>query len=364
MLACLALCLPALCDAYYISLNQNEAPFLKQWDGMIVDWSVGRVAALTDTSRAVRLNSRGIHFYNHPVYPRGSTVWDSALGEPCKRSSESLCVLGSGSLVFPETSAPRFSVGERRCGPESSGRVLVADSSLYDISACDLYVRHLDVIYADGTLYMDQNVNLSDMHYYVVAVVVLYLVVSLGQNIARTMGDEDAATYPLVTELVCCFLLVFLLLTAPMLKVFVSEHDITLFAYSLLYILVYLARHGYELGLISEKQVFTFNVIVVTLKFATARLYCSFETPYASVFLVFLMSRFFHKLFRERTDVENFILTMDSLMIGFLYKMSFASSFISSELATCYIVGLFAMTFFIGKITTSEQIVVKALPQK
>ena len=69
--------------AYYVALDQASAPFLKTWDGRVVDWSTGPIAALTDTSVALRVSSRGMHFYEHPVSPVGSAV-------PCTRSPTAL----------------------------------------------------------------------------------------------------------------------------------------------------------------------------------------------------------------------------------------------------------------------------------
>ena len=99
-------------ESYYISIDQSSAPFLKNIDGTIVDWSSGLIAALTDTSKALRLSSRGMHFYDHPVNPRG-------VGLPCIRSPIALCVLENGSMIFPETSLPRYSFGRAHCGIDS-----------------------------------------------------------------------------------------------------------------------------------------------------------------------------------------------------------------------------------------------------
>ena len=62
-------------------------------------------------------------------------------------------------------------------------------------------------------------------------------------------------------------------------RVWVAQHDRTMAATTCVYIFIYLVRHGFDL--IMDRFVHTFNVITATLMLVTARLYLSFETPYA-----------------------------------------------------------------------------------
>jgi len=329
---------------YYIALDQNSAPFLRTWDGRKVDWSTGPIAALTDTSLALRVSSRGMHFYQHGVHPRGQ-------GIPCKRHANALCETTNGSLVFPETASPRYSSGVSRCGTDSVQRTVVAEGlGVYDISVCDLFQGQLDVIYWNDNLHFDYNLYLPEWAYILTALAVLYLVVSLGQNIARIMGDEQAFAMPLVTEAVAIGLLVLIWsLHCPM-RIFVAAHDRAMFWAVLTYLLIYISRHAFDLYM--EKYVYTFNVITGCLLMVTARLYCSFETPYTTLLLVLLMTRLFHKLHaQQHTHVERFTVAADSLLAALYYRLCFRPSFWDPQAAPMYASAMVVGTFAVGAIT-------------
>lgn len=342
-------------SAYYVALDQNSAPFLKTWDGQMVDWSMGHIAALTDTSKALRVSSRGMHFYDHAVSPRGDGVW-------CRRSAVALCVLEDGSMVFPETSLPRYTYGTRHCGSESSNRRLIVNSTVYDISVCDLFQSQLDLIYWKNHLHFDYNLFLPEWAYILTAAAVLYLVISLGQNIARIMGDAQAVTMPRLTELVCVGLVVLLLSLHDPYRIFVADHDRHLFLYVMGYLLLYIFRHGFDIFM--EKYVYTFNVITVTLVFVTARLYCSFETPYSTIFFVLLLTRFFHKLLNPTpTPMEQFTLAADAVLIAMYYKLSFVPSFWDVQMASLYAVSILMLCYTVGNITMSQSSILHPLPK-
>lgn len=331
-------------SAYYIALDQTSAPYLRTWDGRPIDWSVGPIAALTDTSLALRVSSRGMHFYDHDVRP-------AAIGEPCTRSAVALCALRGGSLVFPELDPPRYSaINASRCGTESAGRAVIANTSIYDISVCDLFQGQLDVIYWRGNLHFDYNLYLPEWAYILTAGAVLYLVVSLGQNIARIMGDKQAVTMPILTEIVCVGILVLLGALHDPGRIFVAQHDFEMYCIVLGYIIAYLLRHAFEL--VMEKHVYTFNVITATLLLVTSRLYCSFETPYTTLFLFLLLTRLFHKLHAaNKTPVEMFTIAADALLIALQYRFSFRPSFWDPQAAPVYATSIALACYAIGAYT-------------
>jgi hypothetical protein len=335
---------PAL--AYYVALDQASAPFLRTWDGRPVDWSVGPVAALVDTSLAVRVSSRGMHFYQHDVQP-------SAAGSACTRHASALCETEGGSLVFPETSAPRYAPGASRCGTDSVGRVVVANASIYDISMCDLVQGQLDVIYWRGQLFFDYNLYLPDWAYIITALSVLYLVVSLGQNIARVMGDDKAITNPLLTEVVALGQAVLIVSLHNPLRIFVAEHDRLMFGVVIGYLAIYLARHAFDLFM--DKYVYTFNVITASLMLVTARLYCSFETPYSTIMMVLLMTRLAHKIHSQRkTPADKFTVAADSLLLALHYRYSFRHSFWDPQFAPLYAAPVSVACYVVGAITATQ----------
>lgn len=331
-------------SAYYVALDQNSAPFLKLWDGRAVDWSMGPMAALTDTSLALRVSSRGMHFYEHDVWPSGD-------GVSCKRSGVALCETEGGSLVFPEVSRPRYAYGVPRCGTDSAQRQVIANASIYDISVCDLFQGQLDVIYWRGNLHFDYNLYLPEWAYILTALCVLFMVISLGQNIARTMGDEQAVTMPYITEAVCLFQIVLIVSLHPPFRIFVASHDRDMFWVVILYVGIYWVRHVVDMYL--DRHVYTFNVITGTLIFVTARLYCSFETPYSTIFFVLLLTRLFHKLHMPAQDLSvKLTSVLDGLLIALYYRYSFRAAFWDVHAAPTYAAAIVTVCYVVGALTS------------
>jgi hypothetical protein len=344
-------------QGYYLPISHEAAPFLQLWDGRPVDWSSGPVGALMDTSLAVRASARGLHFYEHEVYPKTE-------GRPCRRSPSALCVVDNTSIIFPETAAPRFSLrggGPFDCGSKSSRRVLVPDPGVYDLSSCDLVYAQADVIWSGGMVYVDSKLNVFDWVYVLTGLATLVLVISLGQNIARIMGDRLAAPQPLLTECVCLGLVGLLMSVNDPWRVWVAQHDRTMAVTTCVYIFMYLTRHAFDL--VMDRYVHTFNVITATLMLVTARLYLSFETPYATIFLVLLLTRFFHKLeSATMTPIERFTLAMDALYAALQYRLCYRPSFWDPQCAALYGSAVIAACSAIGALT-SQQIRAKALPK-
>jgi len=331
-------------SAYYVNIDQTATPFLVLSDGTRVDWSDGIVAVLTDTSYATRITSRGIHFFEHAVQPVGVAV-------TCNRTPIALCRTGNHSYVFPDKYAPRYFKANGHCGTDSRGRVIVKNPSIYDISVCDLVNGQMDVIYWQGNLHFDFNLFLPEWAYVILAASVLYLVVSLGQNIARIMGDKDAVTMPLFTECICASVIILITVLHDMNRVFVANHDKDLFWYLVAYIVIYIIRHGWDL-LRNDNYVYTFNVIIATLMLVTGRLYCSFENPYVTIYLSLLSTRWFHKIHNSDTFVLKFTIVLDSILIALHYRYCFVTSFWDQNFASIYVVAIFVTTYVIGFYTS------------
>jgi hypothetical protein len=198
-------------------------------------------------------------------------------------------------------------------------------ASVYDLSACDILEGGVDVLWSEGVLYLDADLPLPTWAYVVTAAVVFFLVISLGQNIGQILGDKEAATQPWFTEVLClgqCVLLLFL--TDPR-RVWVADHDREMLVLTSLYIALYLTRHAFSL--VMEGHVYTLNVITATLILVTARLYCSFETPYCTVFLLLLMTRLAHKLFAQPSSMDRLTMVADALYLSLHYRLSYRPSF-------------------------------------
>jgi hypothetical protein len=233
----------------------------------------------------------------------------------------------------------------------SKGRLIVDNPSIYDISVCDLIEAQLDVVFFEDKVYLDHDLGIPQWAYIVMALSTLALVISMGQNIAYIMGDEQASPQPILTECVCFVLIVILLCLNSPWRVWISDHDRFMALLTFAYIIVYLVRHGFDIS--TTKYVYTFNIITATLILVTARLYCTFETPYASVFYVLLLTRFFHKIHLDR-EPETFTMVCDSLYAAFHYRLCYKPSFWNPHVSIFYASAILVLCHVVGKITAAR----------
>lgn len=364
---------------------------LRLWDGRDVRWDTGPVAALLETSLAVRFSLRGIHFYarddgNEHIRPL-------AEGWACPRTKDALCVFfndGSHEVAgraFPSDAAPRFGpvgdlllllpvAAEGRhhhhpawplgrldgCGLDGGGgRVAVALPGYYDLSPCDLL--SVDLLWTDGRLYSDAGVRLPLWAYAATGLAVLFLVISLGQNLGSILGDPEASTHPLFTEILCLLQCLGLVALNDPCRVWVSSHDQAMLAATLLYVALYLGRHAFDLCM--AEHVHTLNVITATLALVTARLYCSFETPYATVFLVLLQSRLAHKLFfaARLSGLERLTVSADAAYLALHYRLAYRPGFFDPQAAPVYLCALTAACVAVGALTHAIEVRAEARRQ-
>lgn len=340
---------------------------LQLWDGRVVNWATGQVASLIETSLAARFSPRGIHFYSKD--DGNEHVWPSDAGRPCPREAGALCTLlleEKGNRVFPHDAPPRFGYDPGRprgagCGLDGGGgRVLVADPDVYDLSPCDL--ADLDILWADGRLHVEPGIRLPLWAYAATGIAVLFLVISLGQNLGSILGDPAAVTHPIFTETVCLVQGVGLLLLNDPWRVWVSAHDHAMLAATLAYVTLYLCRHGFALCM--QHHVHTLNVITATLVLVTSRLYCSFETPYATVFLILLSTRMAHKLFAGRmSGLERLTVAADAAYLALYYRLAYRPSFFDPQAAPVYMAALAAACLAVGALTHAVEVRAEALRQ-
>ena len=329
-----------LANAFFLPITPgNGSPWVTLADGNAVQWNNHLTAALLDTSQGVRVGHRGLHFYDHSVHM-------DRHGRRCRRTHNALCELEDGSLVLPQTS-PRFKAGTRSC--EGWGRTLVRND-VYDISMCDV-ASGTSLIWVPtdgGRLWQQHDMGLGPWYIFT-ALIVLFLVLSLGQNIASILGDQDAETHPLVTEVLCLGQCCIIILQQNPYHVFLTSHDQMMFAVFSAYVTLYLVRHCFEL--VQECHVFTLNVITATLVLVTARLYGSFETPYAPIFVFLLGSRMWHKIIDSRGTLERLTVAIDTLILALYWRVGFRPSFWHPDTADIYGAALFTICFCTGIIT-------------
>ena len=334
----LFLLLLAYAEALYVPLTTPEgSPFLTI-EAKATDWNTGLANALLETSLGVRVGPRGMHFYNHTL--------DTENTIPCARAQSALCRMQDGSLVLP-TASPRYGTGTHEC--DGWGRTLVT-ANVYDISMCDIMSGTTLVWVPDngGLLRLQHELGMG-YWYIVTAIIVLFLVVSLGQNVARITGDEAAITYPVATEVMCLAQCTILLFQHNPFHVFLTHQDRLLLVVFNVYVLLYLVRHLFELVL--EAHVFTLNVITATLVLVTARLYGSFETPYAPLFTFLLLTRLWHKIIHNRGSTEKLTIAMDVVVTALYWRLAYRPSFWDDRVADIYGVAMLFLCYYIGLVT-------------
>jgi hypothetical protein len=363
----LALAMP--CDAFFAPLAQDQmGPYLRLWDGRAVNWNTGEIAALIETSSAVRISYRGIHFYDHEVFPKST-------GYACRRTPFALCELAhDGNAVLPSAPLiPRYSTGADQaepvrfaamegCGEASVDRMVDDSPLVYDISACDL--ANIDIVWSNGRVYVDPDTRLPLWAYAASSIGVLFLVISLGQNISRVLGDPDATTQPWITEIVCVVQCLLLIIINDPWRVWVAEHDRLMLCVTIAYVVLYISRHSVAL-LVMEPHVYTLNVITATLMLVTSRLYCTFETPYSTIFLLLLLTRLAHKLFAKSavTSIEKLTITADALYVGLHYRLAYHPGFFDPQMSAVYLGAIAASALAAGAISHAIEERAKAPPQ-
>jgi len=279
--------------------------------GARVDWASGGGAFLLASSRAVRLNYRGVM-----TEPRRARLRDlPALGwagAHCNLSARGLCASEMG-VAFPTApAAPRATDDARGLPPDwqglacsgATGRV-VTHSPVYELSACDLLDEGADVLYSAGVLYY-RNSALSPWVYWALVVGAILLVRGLARNVQASRGqaDPDATQRgPLAASLVCI-----LLVSHEGGALYATEADYVFYAATMIYCLAYLGYHtlfwvrAHALGMALARdpppQPPVFNLAAGVLQLIVSRLYTGAESPYNPIILLILCTRALTKLRR------------------------------------------------------------------
>jgi hypothetical protein len=143
-------------------------PFISS-QGLPVQWHTGGCASEILSSRAVRVNARGLNFKDKSWHVRKSLPSLGWAVEGCSSSAYGMCNTDS-SVVFPSLQTPL--VNERRDGECESSETLraVTNLSRYDASACDVLDADRDYLLAGGVLYTRGSYSLPLWMYWTICV--------------------------------------------------------------------------------------------------------------------------------------------------------------------------------------------------
>jgi hypothetical protein len=277
--------------------------------GAAVDWTSGGGAFLLASSRAVRLNYRGII-----TEPRAARLRDlAALGwasANCNISARGLCASATG-VAFPSAPAPPRATDDDATLPpdwqglacSSAGGRLITHEPVYELSACDLLDQGADVLYSGGVLYY-RNSALSLWVYWTLIVGAILLVRALARNVQahRGQADRDATqAVPLAASLVCI-----LLVSHEGGALYATQADYVFYVATMVYCLTYFAYHvaawvrshslGMARGAEAPPQPPVFNLAAGVLQLIVSRLYTGAESPYNPIILLILCTRALTKL--------------------------------------------------------------------
>jgi hypothetical protein len=195
----------AACDATpFKTVQDNAFPYLVfDSDTGPLAWTHGSLFALRLGARFLRITPRGMHYSRHmPLWLRASfhsadcTPSSTAL---CEESASRMLYFSTGAVDLPDdwrTLRPnafvqRFPNGSS-CSSDYTGRVIKTDDPQYEVSLCDLLDSNLDIILDTRAHVLHWRVDDTSMlDYFLVAVLAIYLISVVSQNMVNAMTHES-----------------------------------------------------------------------------------------------------------------------------------------------------------------------------
>lgn len=171
-------------------------------------WTHGSLLALRLGARFLRITPRGLHYSLHAPLAVDAAL-DAFHSVGCAPSSEALCEETGGSrmlyfstgsvdlpddwrTLFPNDFVQRFPNGSS-CSSDFTGRVIRTADRQYEVSLCDLLDSNLDIVLDTQARRLYWRVDSTwTLDYVFVAVLAVYLISAVSQNMVRAMTHEPA----------------------------------------------------------------------------------------------------------------------------------------------------------------------------
>jgi hypothetical protein len=169
-------------------------------------WTHGSLLALRLGARFMRITPRGLHYSQHAPLALDTSAFHSV---GCAPSSGALCEETGGSrmlyfstgsvdlpddwrTLYPNEFIRRFPNGSS-CSSDYTGRVIKTADRQYEVSLCDLLDSNLDIVLdtQQQRLYWRED-STGTLDYVFVAVLAVYLISVVSQNMVRAMTHEPA----------------------------------------------------------------------------------------------------------------------------------------------------------------------------
>ena len=271
---------------------------------------------MLSTSRGMRVSKNGFFFYDSPLLLDG--------GHPCPRIPDALCAHGNYTFLrcttepytFAESASPPFEelwLAETPCDK-------VPSLAQFDLTGCDLLLGDTTVLWGDGVVVVRYNSAIPYGPKMVVALIMVWLVVNLGESVALLLDVEGSKPRNHITAALCVVLVLLVGWYTPW-ATWATTAERYVFVWVVVYILAYSAYHIHNQN--------TVNVIVGCLLLVTARYYETCETQYVPPFIFLIATRFFQKcLARRPPSIARWVfMGLDVVMFFLQYVVGFAPAF-------------------------------------
>ena len=311
----------------------DTRPFVSS-GGLPVQWHTGGCAMAILSSRAVRVNARGLNFKKHSWHIRMSLQSMGWEIQQCSDSAYGLCGTDT-SIAFPSLQTPL--VNERRDGECESISTLraVTNLSRYDTSSCDVLDAGRDYLMAGGILYTRGSADLPLWMYWTICILMVYLVRCLSKYILASLSKNKEGKYPdsLICVLVC--------LSTPILLIsrgdscMVTMEDLIFYWFCVFYVFAYLSlfigtRLVARIEASARNDPPFYNLLAGVMQMVACQLFGGAETPYNPALIFIVATRVFVKSRRGEGTMDilrSTTVLLDAFMLGLMCCFGFTVEF-------------------------------------
>jgi hypothetical protein len=267
-----------------------------EWNNGPIRWWEGGWAYEAGSYAMIRVTDRGI-----TSYPQVGRITDNWIRMACNMTFDALCRGGVGA-VFPvhlarkPGSQSELPVGWNDLGCAGGMDKIVVNEGVYDLSACDVFEKGVDIVLSHGVLYFRSN-RLAIWIYWILVAISFVLVRGISFNIR--VGLDSTSEVPSQHSVLFGSAVAVFLIVSQGTSCFVTDADLILYWITNVYVVVYLGLHVVRRLHRMHAHGPVYNVITGTLYLIIVRLYGGGQNPYTLVLAGGIGVRYWQKLFRD-----------------------------------------------------------------